>query len=248
MIRNRAAEEAGRKKQLFLFTLRLLLIMAVPAIFVLLLLPTSVDGVAWDWANSIGFVLWCVLVLLFYYDARSRSFPSFNGRFFLNLHRDLGFAAVAILSLHIIHQLLSEPVLWTHFSLAAPPDMLAAWLATLLVVLLVSSSVSPLRRRLWRDYAQFRFWHRYISLLVVVLSAWHILALRAYLSTIIALLLFCASLCYLAYLFFFERRKRWRHDLRLRSRKLDAALLLTLSCLGSALLLATILLWRSQDG
>lgn len=227
----------GRNQQLSQLMLRLSVILSLPVFVVFLLLPGVSDGMAWDWANGIGFILWVVLLLLFFYDARSRSFPLFRGRFFLNLHRDLGLLTLLLLLLHVLHQLLSEPVMWQHVSLAAPLDMLAAWLAAILLLVLAFSSVSVARRRCWRDYAQFRFWHHYLSLAVVALVAWHILALRFYLSSPLAIALFSASLLYPFYRYVMPRESRLRNTYRLRGEKSDTIIIVLNSTVIAALIL-----------
>lgn len=68
---------------------------------------------------------------------RPRAFPPFSGRFFANLHRDFGYAALALLAAHIGLMLYAEPLLVEHLKPSAPQHMLAGLLASLFMLLLV---------------------------------------------------------------------------------------------------------------
>jgi len=51
----------------------------------------------WDFANAMGYIALAITLLLFVYKGRARIFPAFSGRFFANLHRDLGYIVVLLL-------------------------------------------------------------------------------------------------------------------------------------------------------
>jgi hypothetical protein len=73
-----------------------------------------VVGVVWDFANLLGYLALGCCLLLFVYAGRPRAFPPFSGRFFANLHRDLGYSALLLVSAHVVILLVSEPLLLLH--------------------------------------------------------------------------------------------------------------------------------------
>lgn len=148
-----------------------------------LLLVDAMPGVAlpWDFANAAGLLAAILLLLLFHLNGRPLERPRHDGKFFRALHRDLAFAASAWSVLHVGVLLYDEPLLLNYLLPSAPGYMLAGLGAALVLVLLVTLSLTPMRRRLWRDHRQFRRWHYRFGLVIVALIAWHVLGAGFYL-------------------------------------------------------------------
>ena len=137
----------------------------------------------WDWANAMGYMALAICLFLFVYKGRARSFPAYSGRFFANLHRDLGYIAMLLLAGHVGILLAAEPLLLEHLKPTAPLHMLAGLLALILMLLLVGSSIPALRRRLWPDYHLFRHFHAVAAVAIVVLTFFHVLHSGFYLNS-----------------------------------------------------------------
>lgn len=114
---------------------------------------------------------------------RPRAFPPFSGRFFANLHRDFGYAALALLAAHIGLMLYAEPLLVEHLKPSAPQHMLAGLLASLFMLLLVLCSITRIRKLLWQDYHLFRRVHAVLAVLCVGFLMWHVVDSGYYLNT-----------------------------------------------------------------
>jgi DMSO/TMAO reductase YedYZ heme-binding membrane subunit len=137
---------------------------------------------AWDWANFMGYMSLAICGFLFVYRGRARAFPAFSGRFFANLHRELGYIALLLLFLHAGILLVSEPLLVEHLKPTAPLHMLAGIIALLLMVVLVISAIPYVRRRLWHDYHVFRHIHAVLAVCISGLVAYHVLSSGFYLN------------------------------------------------------------------
>ncbi len=179
------------------FALLVALLLALPLAVALVGGPPPVSYV-WDVANLLGFLSLSCMLLLLYYTGRPRSFPSFSGRFFANLHRDIGYLSLVFIGLHVGLLLLAEPLLVEHLKLTAPLYMLAGLAAAGLCLLLVLSSVTPLRRKLWADYRSFRQLHGWLSLLVLALALVHLGGSAFYLNHWMKLAVVGAVACTLA--------------------------------------------------
>ena len=138
---------------------------------------------AWDWANTLGYLGTAICLLLFIYAGRPRTFPPFSGRFFANLHRDLGYLALALVAGHVTLLLVAEPVLLEHLKPSAPLYMLAGLVASVLLLVLVVSSLTGLRKRIWSDYRWFKMLHALLAIACVAFIGWHVAGSRFYLNT-----------------------------------------------------------------
>ena len=156
--------------------------MLAPVIAVLLVPLPAPLGFYWDLANGMGYLSLALCLLLFIYAGRARRFPPYSGRFFANLHRDLGYIALATAVAHAGLLLYREPLLLEHLKPTAPLHMLAGTLGLVLMTLLVGSSLPRLRRRLWSDYHRFRHLHAVVSVCVVALSLYHVIQSGYYLN------------------------------------------------------------------
>jgi predicted ferric reductase len=162
--------------------------------------PAPLD-LTWDLANAAGYLSLAFCLLLFVYAGRARTFPPFSGRFFANLHRDLGYCALALALAHAGLLLYREPLLLEHLKPTAPLHMLAGTLALFFMLLLVLSSLPRVRRRIWPDYHRFRHLHAVVSVCLVVLSLYHVVESGYYLnhSWKVALLLAVSAILLVAY-------------------------------------------------
>ncbi|MDH4567169.1 ferric reductase like transmembrane component [Pseudomonas sp. BN414] len=164
-------------------TLRLAILNALP--FVLVLLVDAMPGLAplWDFANAAGLLGGVILLLLFAYSGRPMSRPYFDGKFFMVLHRDLGYAALFLLLLHVGLLLVDEPLVVEYLLPSASLPMLSGTLAALLLLVLVPISLPAIRQRLWRHHLRFRRWHYGISTVLLVLLAVHVIGAGFYTAT-----------------------------------------------------------------
>lgn len=137
-------------------------------------------GYAWDFANAAGLLGACLLGLLFVIAGRPQPRPLYEGKFFLRLHRDLGFATVALLLVHIGVLLVDEPLLIEDLLPSAPGYMLAGLASAILMLVLAISSLSRVRPRWSNGAASFRRWHYGGSLLALLLMAVHVLGAGYY--------------------------------------------------------------------
>lgn len=137
-------------------------------------------GYAWDFANAAGLLGGCLLGLLFIIGGRPQPRPLYEGKFFLRLHRDLGFVAIALLLVHIVVLLVDEPLLIEDLLPSAPGYMLAGLASAVLMLVLAISSLSRVRPRWSSSAASFRRWHYGGSLLALLLMAVHLLGAGYY--------------------------------------------------------------------
>ncbi len=146
-------------------------------------IPPVVNTV-WDGANALGYLALSLLMMLFVYRGRTRSFPFYSGRFFAAIHRHMGYAALALIVAHAGWILLFEPLVLDYLLPTAPLYMLAGNLAFLLVLLLVFISLSRVRRWLWRDYVLFRRVHAVLACAVLALALLHVCISGFYANTL----------------------------------------------------------------
>ncbi len=153
---------------------------------VLLALYPSPPGIyaVWDLANAMGYLALSITLLLFVYKGRARGFPAYSGRFFANLHRDLGYIVALLLLAHVGLLLLAEPLLLEHIKPTAPLHMLSGLIALIVMLLLVVSSIPALRRRLWPDYHLFRHVHAVMAVAGLGLVFYHVLVSGYYLNSL----------------------------------------------------------------
>lgn len=176
-----AATGDGRR-QGAAFAVLLLAAVTAPVLLVLLWPAPGAVYPAWDFANAAGYLALALWVLLFLYRGRPRAFPPWSGRFFANLHRDLGYLALFLLLLHVGLLLVAEPLLLEHLRPTAPLHMLSGLLALLLMLCLVLSSLPGLRRRLWPDYHRFRHLHALVAVACLALAVFHVVESGFYLN------------------------------------------------------------------
>ena len=198
-------------------------------------------ALVWDWANALGFLGLATCLLLFVYAGRPRSSPPFSGRFFANLHRDLGYLALALVTGHVGLLLLSEPLLLEPLKSSAPLYMLAGLGAAVLLLVLVFSSITGLRKRIWQDYHRFKWLHAVLAIACVALIGWHVAGSRFYLNT--SPKLAAGGLAVIGLMGYYLRRRLGRRpDIRRASRMRDTAGYSHALSYGAVLLLSVIAL------
>ena len=163
--------------------------LALPILLIMQIPMVPVVGVTWDLANLLGYLSLACCLLLFVYAGRPLAFPPFSGRFFANLHRELGYIALLLAAAHVGILLISEPLLLEHLKPAAPLYMLSGLVASLLLLILVISSIPRFRRRLWPDYHRFKFLHAWLAIACVALVLWHVVGSSFYLNTVTKLVI-----------------------------------------------------------
>jgi len=156
--------------------------MLLPILVIFLFSPAPGIYLLWDWANTMGYLVIATALFLFIYKGRARSFPAYSGRFFSNLHRDLGYITALLLTGHVGLLLFSEPLLIEHMSPAAPLHMLSGWIALILMLLLLVTSIPVLRRRIWQDYHFFQHVHALLAVAVIGLAVYHVVFSGFYLN------------------------------------------------------------------
>ena len=169
-------------RQAVTFSALLLVCLLAPVAIVVLWPVPSRINLFWDWANYMGYLALAIGLLLFVYQGRARSFPSYSGRFFANLHRDLGYLALLLLAGHVGVLVVKEPLLLEHLKLTAPLHMMSGLLALILMLLLVISSIPTVRRHLWPNYHLFRHVHGLVAVTITLLAFYHVLVAGFYLN------------------------------------------------------------------
>jgi len=221
-------------------------ILLVPAL-IIFLVGVAPTGLLWDFANLLGYIAVGSFLLLFVYSGRPRAAPPFSVIFFGRFHRDLGLMALFLTTLHIGLLMFKEPLLIEHMKLSAPWYMLGGLIAALLIVLLILSSVTTFRNRIWSSYGQFQHFHKWVSLLIVFLTGLHLAGSRYYLNEVwkIVLLIILASAIFGNY-FFRDKTKLSTSDQRIKSTHITSSVVSVLTLFITILfcLLAVLLKYR----
>ena len=146
------------------------------ALFLITFLSAPVMGAGWAWDadNALGF---CSLGGILYLTT------PLNFRANGQQHELLGYAVLLMVLAHAFWFLLRDPVLLQYLKPGAPVYMWAGLAAAVLLLLLVSLSVLPLRRKLHKGHASFRYWHIVLGITCVAAATYHILGSGFYLST-----------------------------------------------------------------
>jgi Ferric reductase like transmembrane component len=172
------------KYQALKFFVLLALSMLCPIVFLQLIFSPPGIYSLWDWANAMGYLAAATSLFLFVYRGRPRAFPVFSGRFFANLHRDLGYIVALMVLGHVGLLLIVEPLLLEHLKPTAPLHMSAGLLALVFFLLLLVSSLPVIRRKLWSNYHVFRHTHLIGATAAFALLAYHIWASGFYLDNV----------------------------------------------------------------
>lgn len=159
---------------------RLCLLISVPFCLFLLIAPMPGIGFLWDIANASGFLGTSLLLLLFFYSGRPLTRPYYDGKFFMVLHRDIGFVAAMLVGLHVLLLLIIQPLTVEYLEPSATWPMLSGTIAGILMILLIPLSLTKLRQKIWRKHVQFKRWHYVASVLILLAVMLHVLGTGFY--------------------------------------------------------------------
>jgi DMSO/TMAO reductase YedYZ heme-binding membrane subunit len=140
-------------------------------------------GWSWDALNGVGFATTALLAFLCIETGAARSRPASQAAFYSRLHRNLGVMALTGVGVHAIGLALADRVTLEYWKPVAPLYMLAGIGAALLLIVLVATAFPAPRRALFGNRSTFRRAHRYGSLAVIGLAAWHVLGSGFYLDS-----------------------------------------------------------------
>lgn len=145
---------------------------------------------AWDWLMALGYLAAAIMALLPLITARYSRHASADPHASLQanrLHRWLGYALVALVLVHALGLLVLEPVSLAYLKPTAPAGMLAALLAAALLLGLIATALA--RHRLYLRQGCWREDHAAVSVLVLLLTGWHIVDSGHYLRGLLGLVL-----------------------------------------------------------
>ncbi len=134
--------------------------------------PTLGAGWFWDIGNAIGFCAFSGLLFLAYTGAPSTD---------LKPHRLLGNAVLLIAAMHVFWMLLGDPVVVEYILPGAPIYMWAGLVAFVLLNVLLLIGLPGFRRQIYRHRDSFRRWHRWIAIVTIAATCWHIVGSGHYL-------------------------------------------------------------------
>ncbi|MEM6709768.1 MAG: ferric reductase-like transmembrane domain-containing protein [Pseudomonadota bacterium] len=97
-------------------------------------------------------------------------------------HRRLGETAAMLLAAHVLCALVLEPWSLYYLSWESPAYMLAGIAAVGCVAALLLTSYRPVRLRSHGSYSAFTIWHRTLAVGTALLTLWHVLGSRLFLS------------------------------------------------------------------
>ena len=129
--------------------------------------PTLGDGWYWELGNGLGFVCFAALLYLTL-EGRSAG----GGR--SSYHRRIGYVALFTLLAHSVWFLLGDPIVIEYLITGSPVYMVLGLFALALCLILVLTSISNTRQKIYHGSGAFRFWHRYMAISLLFMSAAHI--------------------------------------------------------------------------
>lgn len=139
-------------------------------------------GFWWDLANACGLLAALLTLTLFVYDGRPLAKPNYDGKFFMNLHRDLSYAAIALLALHVSVLLITEPRTIEYLKPSANLPMVSGTVSTLLIAAIITTSLPRMRQKLWRNHKQFKRWHLCLAGTALGLMGFHMVGNNFYVA------------------------------------------------------------------
>ena len=161
----------------------LLIYTLAPLTLISVLAPPRGLGFWWDTAMALGVLAASGLALLPIISARWWA-PQFRSGAFLRLiqvvHRDLTYAALALVIAHGIILILLEPRVIEYLKLSASGPMLAGTAALAIGIVLIYTSLA--RERFGWTHRAWRWFHAALSLVMLSLMAWHLLGAGYYFS------------------------------------------------------------------
>lgn len=147
-------------------------------------LRTADGNLWWNTANAFGFLACALMMMLALLGGRAP--PTGAG---LSFHRHLGWAALAIVGLHIA-MTLPDAAVFEYLSIGAPAYMWAGLAALVPLALLTFSGLQGPRRRWFASAADFRRAHLLWTLVTAALVCWHVIGSGYYVKGVAAAILF----------------------------------------------------------
>jgi len=141
-------------------------------------------SIVWDFGNFCGFAATVIMALLFWYSSRPKYFPTFDGKFFIALHRHLGYLSMFLVFMHVGIVLIYEPLTIEYLTLASPYYMQCGVVAACLIIGIIYTATSKTRKILWPNYRFFKFFHYVLSVAILVLTLFHIIDSRFYVNNL----------------------------------------------------------------
>ncbi|MFJ4396722.1 ferric reductase-like transmembrane domain-containing protein [Pseudomonas sp. NPDC089396] len=163
---------------------RLTLIIVAPFFVLLLTNAKPGIGLVWDFANISGLFSAVFMLILFIYSGRPLGKPYYDGKFFMNLHRDLGYAATALAVIHIGTLLTKEPLTLAYLLPSASWTMQSGMWAIILLIFALPVSLPSVRKKMWRTQKSFKRWHYGLSVAIMLLTLLHIVGAGFYIKEI----------------------------------------------------------------
>lgn len=152
----------------------LLATLAVVFLITFLGAPAMGAGWFWDTGNGIGFAAFAGLLYLTITSSR---------RLDVRAHQVLAYAVLALVIAHAFWFLLGDATAVEFIKFGAPDYMWLGIVSLLLFIVLIMTANLPDRLRVHRNYPSFKYWHRVLTVVVIVGAAYHIIASNFYLGT-----------------------------------------------------------------
>ncbi len=150
----------------------LLATMAVVFLITFLAAPTMGAGWFWDAGNGIGFVAFAGLLYL--------TITS-NRRLDVRAHKILGYAVLLLAVVHIFWFLLGDATVVEFIKIGAPDYMWLGIVSVVLLAILIITAIVPDRLRVHKNYPGFKYWHRILTIAMIVSATYHIVVSNFYL-------------------------------------------------------------------
>lgn len=167
-----------------MFSLWLIAMICMPLLLTLVYNPAPSVSIVWDFGNLCGFAATVIMALLFWYSSKPKSFPVFDGKYFISLHRHLGYLSVLLVFIHIGIALIYEPLTIEYLTLASPYYMQSGVVATCLIIGVIYTATSKARKILWSNYRTFKFFHYVFSVVILVLTLFHMIYSKFYINNL----------------------------------------------------------------
>jgi hypothetical protein len=132
-------------------------------------------GWYWELSNGLGFAAFAGLLYLCLLVPKRHT---------LSYHQQISYTVVALVCIHALTLLIIEPQTLDYLIPPAPLPMWSGLLALVCLILLIGSTLQPLRSLAYHHHAAFKYWHRMLSWLVVAASGYHMIGSGFYLSNL----------------------------------------------------------------
>ncbi len=150
----------------------LLATMAVVFLITFLAAPTMGAGWFWDAGNGIGFTAFAGLLYL--------TITS-NRRLDVRAHQILGYAVLLLAVVHAFWFLLGDATVVEFIKIGAPDYMWLGIVSIVLLAILIITAIVPDRLHVHKNYPSFKYWHRILTIAMILSAAYHIVVSNFYL-------------------------------------------------------------------